>query len=156
MKEGTWELGHLNEKTHIGETAFTIFWVENFKLPASLVFYMGLFDGLFGSKKTVGEELKENLEKKSPVTSGSGSGVFFVQDVFDIKGVGIIVVGQVQSGAISPGNRAQVSGKTAQIATIEAHHQRKESARAGENVGLNLKGINKNDVKKGDVLNFVA
>lgn len=111
---------------------------------------MGLFDGLLGKKND-----SPAVSSKTPINPPKGtSGVLPVQDVFNIKGVGIVAVGQVQSGEIYPGQGTSINGKEAIVATIEMHHRQLTVAKTGDNVGINLKGIEKNDVKRGDMLVF--
>jgi len=77
-----------------------------------------------------------------------------VQDVYTITGVGTVPVGRVETGKMKPGDKIVVmpSGSTGEIKSIETHHQQLESAQAGDNVGFNLRGIEKKDIKRGDVL----
>ena len=44
------------------------------------------------------------------------------------------------------------SGAVGEIKSIETHHQEMPSASAGDNIGFNLRGIEKKDIKRGDVL----
>ena len=77
-----------------------------------------------------------------------------IQDVYSITGVGTVPVGRVETGTMKPGDKIVVmpSGATGEIKTIETHHQEMPSAQAGDNIGFNLRGIEKKDIKRGDVL----
>lgn len=77
-----------------------------------------------------------------------------IQDVYSITGVGTVPVGRVETGTMKPGDKIVVmpSGATGEIKTIETHHQEMPSAEAGDNIGFNLRGIEKKDIKRGDVL----
>ena len=77
-----------------------------------------------------------------------------IQDVYSITGVGTVPVGRVETGTMKPGDKIVVmpSGATGEIKTIETHHQEMSSAQAGDNIGFNLRGIEKKDIKRGDVL----
>ena len=44
------------------------------------------------------------------------------------------------------------SGVSGEIKSIETHHQQLESAEAGDNIGFNLRGVEKKDIKRGDVM----
>ena len=44
------------------------------------------------------------------------------------------------------------SGASGEIKSIETHHQQLESAEAGDNIGFNLRGVEKKDIKRGDVM----
>lgn len=77
-----------------------------------------------------------------------------VQDVYSITGVGTVPVGRVETGTLKPGDKVIVmpSGAQGDIKTIETHHQQMPQAVAGDNIGFNLRGIEKKDIKRGDVL----
>jgi elongation factor 1-alpha len=77
-----------------------------------------------------------------------------VQDVYSITGIGTVPVGRVETGVMKPGDKvvfmpAKVSGE---VKSIEMHHEAIPQAEPGDNVGFNVRGINKNDVKRGDVV----
>ena len=77
-----------------------------------------------------------------------------VQDVYSITGVGTVPVGRVETGTMKANDKIIVmpSGATGEIKSIETHHQEMPSAQAGDNIGFNLRGIEKKDIKRGDVL----
>ena len=77
-----------------------------------------------------------------------------VQDVYTITGVGTVPVGRVETGTMKPNDKIIVmpSGATGEIKSIETHHTQLPSAEAGDNIGFNLRGIEKKDIKRGDVL----
>lgn len=77
-----------------------------------------------------------------------------IQDVYTITGVGTVPVGRVETGTVKPGQKIVVmpSGAVGEIKTIETHHTQMESAEAGDNIGFNLRGIDKKDIKRGDVI----
>ncbi len=77
-----------------------------------------------------------------------------IQDVYTITGVGTVPVGRVETGVMKPGQKVvfMPSGVTGEIKTIEMHHENLPQAIPGDNVGFNVRGIGKKDVKKGDVL----
>ncbi len=77
-----------------------------------------------------------------------------IQDVYSITGVGTVPVGRVETGAMKPNMKIVVmpSGAVGEIKSIETHHQQLESANAGDNIGFNLRGIEKKDIKRGDVM----
>ena len=77
-----------------------------------------------------------------------------VQDVYSITGVGTVPVGRVETGTMKANDKIVVmpSGATGEIKSIETHHQEMPSAQAGDNIGFNLRGIEKKDIKRGDVL----
>ncbi len=81
-----------------------------------------------------------------------------VQDVYNIKGVGTVPVGRVETGIIKPGDKIIVmpSGKTGEVKTVEAHHEQLPSAKPGDNVGFNVRGLERKDVARGDVIGHVT
>jgi len=77
-----------------------------------------------------------------------------IQDVYSITGVGTVPVGRVETGTMKPNDKIIVmpSGAVGEVKSIETHHQQLESASAGDNIGFNLRGIEKKDIKRGDVM----
>jgi elongation factor 1-alpha len=77
-----------------------------------------------------------------------------ISEVFVIPGVGTVPVGRVETGVLKVGDTVvfmppNVSGE---VRTIEMHHQRIEKAIPGDNIGFNVRGISKEQVKRGDVV----
>ncbi|MFH1257165.1 MAG: translation elongation factor EF-1 subunit alpha [Candidatus Diapherotrites archaeon] len=77
-----------------------------------------------------------------------------VQDVYTIKGVGTVPVGRVETGIIKPGDKIIIEpiDKTFEIKTIEMHHEQLPQAGPGDNIGFNVRGLEKSDVARGDVI----
>ena len=77
-----------------------------------------------------------------------------IQDVYSITGVGTVPVGRVETGKFKAGEKVIImpSGAQGEVKSIETHHTQMESAEAGDNIGFNLRGIEKKDIKRGDVL----
>jgi len=77
-----------------------------------------------------------------------------IQDVYTITGVGTVPVGRVETGVMKAGQKIIVmpSGAQGEIKSIETHHTEMPTAEAGDNIGFNLRGIEKKDIKRGDVL----
>ncbi|MBN3037450.1 MAG: translation elongation factor EF-1 subunit alpha [Candidatus Diapherotrites archaeon] len=77
-----------------------------------------------------------------------------VQDVYTITGIGTVPVGRVETGILKIGQQVIVmpSGSKGEVKTIEMHHQQLQQAEPGDNVGFNVRGLGKNDVKRGDVI----
>ena len=76
-----------------------------------------------------------------------------IQDVYTIKGVGTVPVGRVESGVLKVGDKVLFMpvNKTAEVKSIEMHHEPLQEAKPGDNVGFNVKGVGKDDIKRGDV-----
>ncbi len=77
-----------------------------------------------------------------------------VQDVYTITGVGTVPVGRIETGKMRPGEKVIImpSGAAGEIKTIETHHTQLEYAEAGDNIGFNLRGVDKNQIKRGDMI----
>ena len=77
-----------------------------------------------------------------------------IQDVYTITGVGTVPVGRVETGKMKSGDKIVImpSGALGEIKSIETHHTEMPSAQAGDNIGFNLRGIEKKDIKRGDVM----
>lgn len=77
-----------------------------------------------------------------------------VQDVYDIKGIGIVPVGRVETGIMKPGDQIvfMPSGAKAEVKSIEMHHKQLTQAEPGDNVGFNVRGISRDQIKRGDVV----
>jgi len=88
------------------------------------------------------------------VRSGASGGSVPVDHHFNVKGVGIVVLGCVAEGTIRKHDNLKVvpNGKTAQVRSIQKHDDDAESAIAGDRVGLALKNIEEEDLDRGFVL----
>jgi elongation factor 1-alpha len=77
-----------------------------------------------------------------------------IQDVYSISGVGTVAVGRVESGVLKTGDKVSIMppALTAEVKSIETHHVRLEKAEPGDNIGFNLKGVERKDLKRGDVV----
>jgi elongation factor 1-alpha len=77
-----------------------------------------------------------------------------VQDVYSITGVGTVPVGRVETGVIKPNDKIifEPSGVTAEVKSIEMHHKQLAKAEPGDNIGFNVRGIAKTEIKAGDVV----
>jgi elongation factor 1-alpha len=80
-----------------------------------------------------------------------------IQDSYSITGVGTVPVGRVETGVLKMNDKLifEPSGTTGEVKSIEVHHQQISEAKPGDNVGFNVRGISKNDVKRGDVAGHV-
>jgi len=76
-----------------------------------------------------------------------------VQDVYAISGVGTVPVGRVESGVLKVGDKVvfMPPGVAGEVRSIETHHTRIEKAEPGDNIGFNVRGVEKKDIKRGDV-----
>jgi elongation factor 1-alpha len=77
-----------------------------------------------------------------------------VQDVYTITGIGTVPVGRVETGKLKVGEKVvfMPSGKSGEVKSIEMHHEAVPEAAPGDNIGFNVRGIDKNDIRRGDVV----
>jgi elongation factor 1-alpha len=77
-----------------------------------------------------------------------------VQDVYSITGVGTVPVGRVETGVLKEGDTIvfEPAGKTTDVRSIEMHHERIPKAEPGDNIGFNVRGLAKTDIRRGDVV----
>jgi elongation factor 1-alpha len=76
-----------------------------------------------------------------------------VQDVYTISGVGTVPVGRVETGIMRKDDKiifepADVAGE---VKSIEMHHEEVNEAQPGDNIGWNVRGVGKKDIRRGDV-----
>jgi elongation factor 1-alpha len=92
-------------------------------------------------------ELPTNLPMRMPV-----------QDVYEITGIGTVPVGKIITGIMKKGQKIMVlpgrtgKGVEGEIKTIEMHHEMIDQSEAGDNVGINIRGVGKKDIQRGDVI----
>ncbi len=76
-----------------------------------------------------------------------------VQDAYTISGIGTVPVGRVETGTMKPGDKVTFmpSGVSGEVKSIEMHHEEIPEAVPGDNIGFNVRGVGKKDVRRGDV-----
>jgi len=76
-----------------------------------------------------------------------------IQEVYSISGVGVVPVGRVETGVLKVGDKVVFMpvGKVAEVRSIETHHTKMDKAEPGDNIGFNVRGVEKKDIKRGDV-----
>ncbi|MBD3188186.1 translation elongation factor EF-1 subunit alpha [Candidatus Bathyarchaeota archaeon] len=81
-----------------------------------------------------------------------------VQDVYKIKGAGTVPVGRVETGKLKVGDKVvfMPSGITAEVRSIEMHHEAMKEAEAGDNIGFNIRGVDSKNINRGDVVGHVG
>jgi elongation factor Tu len=79
-----------------------------------------------------------------------------IEDVFSIKGRGTVGTGKIERGVIKIGEQVEIVGfnanKNTTVTSVEMFQKTLDSGRAGENVGLLLRGVEKNDLERGQVI----
>ncbi len=76
-----------------------------------------------------------------------------VQDAYTISGIGTVPVGRVETGIMKKGENVvfMPSGVGGEVKSIEMHHEEIAQAVPGDNIGWNVRGVGKTDVRRGDV-----
>jgi elongation factor 1-alpha len=81
-----------------------------------------------------------------------------IQDVYEITGIGTVPVGKIETGIMKPGQKVIIlparsgRGIAGEIKTVEMHHEALPQAIAGDNVGVNIRGVGKKDIARGDII----
>ena len=103
-------------------------------------------------------ELAHHLDTYIPEPERAIDGAFImpIEDVFSISGRGTVVTGRVESGIIKVGEEVEVVGiRETQKSTctgVEMFRKLLDEGRAGENCGILLRGLKREDVERGQVL----
>ena len=76
-----------------------------------------------------------------------------IENVYTITGVGTVPVGRVETGILKVGDKVVFlpPGVGGEVKSIEMHHEPIQQAEPGDNIGFNVRGISKKDIKRGDV-----
>ena len=103
-------------------------------------------------EKLLDISVKQTTHQKAH--DGGGKGAVPVDAHFNVKGVGVVVLGSVAQGSIKKHDTLKVlpTEKTAQIRSIQKHDDDAEIAITGDRVGLALKNIESEDLDRGFVL----
>ena len=85
-----------------------------------------------------------------------------IQDAYSIKGIGVVPVGRVETGIMKVNDKVtfmpgrEGKGVTGEVKSIEMHHESITQAEPGDNIGFNVRGVEKRDITRGDVMGSVA
>jgi len=76
-----------------------------------------------------------------------------VQDVYSISGVGTVPVGRVETGRMKKGDKVvfMPPGAEGEVKSIEMHHEEIPEAVPGDNIGWNVRGVGRDEIRRGDV-----
>jgi elongation factor Tu len=103
-------------------------------------------------------ELMEAIDSHIPLPDRPRDKPFLmpIEDVFGIKGRGTVVTGRIERGTIKPGEEVEIVGFAPTRKTVctgvEMFQKTLDSGEAGDNVGCLLRGIEREDVERGQVL----
>lgn len=80
-----------------------------------------------------------------------------IQDVYTIKGVGTVPVGRVETGVLRVGDKVIFNPPkvVGEVKSIETHHTPIQEAVPGDNIGFNVKGVDRSQLRRGDVAGHV-
>jgi elongation factor Tu len=105
------------------------------------------------------DELMEACDKYIPEPEREVDKPFLmpVEDVFSIKGRGTVVTGRIERGLVKVGDEVEIVGLNTETAKttvtgVEMFQKILEDAQAGDNVGCLLRGVDKEDIERGQVL----
>ncbi|GAB4437207.1 MAG: elongation factor Tu [Anaerolineae bacterium] len=107
-------------------------------------------------------ELMEAVDNYIPTPSRETDKPFLmsVEDVFSIKGRGTVVTGRVERGTLQKGQEVEIVGiretRKTVVTGIEMFHKELDQAQAGDNAGLLLRGIDRDEVERGQVIAAVG
>jgi elongation factor Tu len=104
------------------------------------------------------KQLVEQLDRHvpDPVRDFEAPFLMPVEDVHTATGRGTVVTGRVERGVLRAGTAVQIVGlggeREVVVTSIESFHQERLEARAGDNVGLLLRGVRRDELRRGQVL----
>ncbi len=113
-------------------------------------------DKAHGAKTIV--ELFDAIEAFVPVPDRPTDKDFLmpIEDVFSIKGRGTVVTGKIETGIIKVGEEVEVVGirdtQKTTVTGIEMFHKLLDEGQAGDNAGILVRGLERTDVERGQVL----
>jgi len=113
-------------------------------------------DKEYGAKTIV--ELFKAIEEFVPVPDRPTDKDFLmpIEDVFSIKGRGTVVTGKIETGIIKVGEEVEIVGiretTKSTVTGVEMFHKLLDQGQAGDNAGILLRGTQREDVERGQVL----
>jgi len=103
-------------------------------------------------------ELMDAVDSYVPIPNRPKDKPFLmpVEDVFGIKGRGTVVTGRIEQGVVNAGDEVEIVGikdtTTTVVTGVEMFHKTLDEGEAGDAVGLLVRGIDREDVERGQVL----
>src|ERR1700733_3543937 len=126
-------------------------------LPVIKVSALGALNKEEKWEKTV-DELMEAVDKYIPMPARVVDKPFLmpIEDIFSIQGRGTVVTGRIEQGICKVGEEMEIVGfrdtRKTVVTGVEMFKKLLDEGRAGDNVGLLLRGIEKTDVERGQVI----
>jgi elongation factor Tu len=108
-------------------------------------------------EKSIGELIDAlDTQIPDPIRDIDKPFLMAIEDVFSIKGRGTVVTGRVERGIIKTGEEVEIIGfrdvRKTTVTGVEMFRKLLDEGRAGDNVGVLLRGIEKDDVERGQIL----
>jgi elongation factor Tu len=126
-------------------------------LPVVRISALGALNGEAKWEKTV-EDLMAEVDRYIPIPERVIDKPFLmpIEDIFSIQGRGTVVTGRVERGIAKVGEEMEIVGfrdtRKTVVTGVEMFKKLLDEARAGDNVGLLLRGIEKDEVERGQVI----
>jgi selenocysteine-specific translation elongation factor len=99
------------------------------------------------------DELKQAIGTL-PTRSSEGPLAIYVDHVFDVKGVGTVILGVVKQGIVHVYDELAIlpQGKSVLVKSIQMHDDPVEQAKSPARVGLAIKGVSTDEISRGDII----
>jgi elongation factor Tu len=126
-------------------------------IPVVKVSALGALNGEAKWEASV-DELMAKVDEYIPLPERAIDKPFLmpIEDIFSIQGRGTVVTGRIEKGICKVGEEMEIVGfrdtRKTVVTGVEMFKKLLDEGRAGDNVGLLLRGIEKNDVERGQVL----
>jgi elongation factor Tu len=126
-------------------------------LPVVKVSALGALNGEEKWEKSV-DELMDKVDGYIPLPARDIDKPFLmpIEDIFSIQGRGTVVTGRIEKGICKVGEEMEIVGfkdtRKTVVTGVEMFKKLLDEGRAGDNVGLLLRGIEKDDVERGQVI----
>ena len=127
------------------------------ELPVVRVSALGALNGEEKWEKTV-DELMEKVDSYVPLPPRDIDKPFLmpIEDIFSIQGRGTVVTGRIEKGICKVGEEMEIVGfrdtRKTVVTGVEMFKKLLDEGRAGDNVGLLLRGVEKDEVERGQVI----
>ena len=126
-------------------------------LPVVRVSALGALNGEPEWEKAI-DELMEAVDSYIPLPERDVDKPFLmpIEDIFSIQGRGTVVTGRIERGIVKVGEEMEIVGfrdtRKTVVTGVEMFKKLLDEGQAGDNVGLLLRGIDKDDVERGQVM----
>jgi elongation factor Tu len=127
------------------------------EIPVVRVNALGALNGDPASEAQV-EKLMAEVDRYIPIPPRAIDKPFImpIEDIFSIQGRGTVVTGRIERGIVKVGEEAEIVGfrptRKTVVTGVEMFKKLLDEGRAGDNVGLLLRGVEKDEVERGQVV----